>query len=142
MRQSIVFMVVVSLLSSPIFGQENETYSFYRNAEGEISAYTKDQAKRMLKFAEDNGYITLWLVLNYPYNVEIEDMTPEEVATQRSDVAIGFSTILNPLVANGDVWFPPSGAFIKGPGCTVRATPKGLKQLLDDARLYQITTFD
>jgi hypothetical protein len=142
MRISIFLLLMASFLSLPALGQGNETFSFYRTAEGEVSAYTRDQAKQMLKFAKENGYITLWLVLNYPYNVDREEMTPDEIATQRSNVVSGFSDILDPLVAQGDAWYPPSGAFIKGPGCTVRATPKGLKQLLDDTRLYQITTFD
>lgn len=134
--------IVVMILPLTATSQESETYSFYRNSEGEVSSHTKEQEKGMQKLAKENGHITLWLVLKYPYNVDIENMTPEEITSQETEVAAGFSEILTPLVAAGDAWHPPSGVVIKGPGCTVRATPKGLKQLLSDTRLYQITSYD
>jgi hypothetical protein len=138
----LVVCLSVLLFIPQTFAQEHETYAFYRNAEGEVSQFSKDQAKQMLKYAKEHGQITLWLVLNYPYNVDFENMTSEEINTQKAEVSQGFNELLEPLMSSGDVWHPLSGVYIRGPGCTVRANSKGLKQLLDDQRLFQITTYD
>jgi len=136
----LIVCLLVLFFIPQTYGQEQETYAFYRNAEGEVSKFSKDQAKQMLNYAKEHGQITLWLVLNYPYNVDFGNMTPEEINTQKAEVAQGFSKLLAPLISSGDAWHPPSGVYIRGPGCTVRANAKGLKQLLDDERLFQITT--
>ncbi len=142
MKSKAIACLPVMFLTTHALAQEHQTYSFYRNAEGEVSQFAKDQAKQMLSYAEEHGQITLWLVLNYPYRVDTENMTPQELSTQKAEVAQGFGELLGQLLSSGDAWHPPSGVLIRGPGCTVRANAKGLKQLLNDHRLFQVTTFD
>lgn len=142
MKVKLAICLSILAMCASAAAQQQQTFSFFRDADGGVSRYAKYQARQMLEYAKEHGQITLWLVLAYPYNPDTENMTPEEINTQDAEVSQGLSEILNPLVARGDVWHPPSGVFIRGPGCTVRATPKGLKRLLRDERLYQITTFD
>ncbi len=142
MRLTILIYVSVLLLASQALAQEKHTYSFYRDGDGSVSAHAKDQAELMLRYAKEHGQITLWLTLNYSYNVDFENMTPQELNTQETEVAQRLNEILAPLLSRGDAWHPDSGVFIRGPGCTVRVTAKGLKRLLRDGRLYQISSFD
>jgi hypothetical protein len=123
---------------SPSYGDERPLV-YYWQPDGTISDQSKDNAKDMRELAKEHGYVTLWLVLNYPFNVYFEDMSPEEIAEQSAHVAQGFQEVLAPLIATGDVWHRTEGPYIRGPGIAVRATDKGLRSLLGDTRIRQIT---
>ena len=114
----------------------------YWQPDGTTSLQSKDSAKAMRSIAKDKGYVTLWLLLNYPFNVYLDDMSQEEIDIQNSEVASRFDEILDPLVDSGDVWHRSEGPFIRGPGIAVRATDKGLRSLLRDQRILQITATD
>ena len=137
-----IFLLLVGGLIVNSTASAGDTYAFYRNAQGHVSEESERQGRLMMQFARRNGQITLWLVLRYPYNVNVEAMTPDEVVEQERQVATGFDDILNPLLERGHAWHPSFGPVIKGPGCTVRATEEGLNSLLADKRIIQITTLD
>lgn len=142
MKSKAIACLSVMFFATHAPAQEHQTYAFYRNAEGEVSQFAEEQAQQMILYAKEHGQITLWLVLNYPFRVDWANMTPQELSAQKAEITQRFGELLGPLVSSGDAWHPPSGVFIRGPGCTVRVTAKGLKRLLKDQRLFQITTFD
>ena len=132
-------LLAAALAISSLSYAGNPILVYYWEPDGSISEQSKDNAMEMRNIAKEQGYVTLWLVLNYPFNVYFDEMTPEEIAEQQQNVALGFEEILDPLVASGDVWHRTEGPFIKGPGIAVRATDKGLRSLLRDDRILQIS---
>ena len=140
--KSTIFATCVFCLCSVSFfasANEDQPLVFYRDGAGDISKQSKNDAVLMRQIAAQDGYITIWLLAGYPFNVYIDEMTDEEIGAQRSAVATEFAEILDPLVAGGSVRHPKAGPFIKGPGCLVRATVSGLNALLKDDRIVQIT---
>jgi len=65
-------------------------------------------------------------------------MSPEQAQNQTTKVQAAFIELLQPMIADGDVWEPAGGSYIRGPGCLVRATKKGLRKLVNDERLIQV----
>lgn len=96
----------------------------------------------MVDLAQANGHIDVWITLNYPFNLYADQMTEEETTTQDAEVAAGFNNVLASLVAKGDARHPQAGPLIRGPGCAVRVTKKGLKKLLKDERIIQIVAMN
>ena len=131
-------LLAAMVIVAPAFAEERPLI-YYWEPDGTISEQSRENAQEMRDVAKEQGYVTLWLVLNYPFNVYFDDMSPEEIAEQRANVAQGFQEILTPLIAAGEVWNRSDGPYIRGPGIAVRATDKGLRSLLRDTRILQIT---
>ena len=135
----ILLAVVLASHHAPVaLADADRPLVVYREKNGVLTDQSRDHAKRMKKEAKENGQIVLWLVLDYPYNVHEDRMTPSQIDAQASDVDLRFSMLLEELLRRGEVSYPGSGRTIIGPGCKVIATPKGLKKLLGDSRLLQI----
>jgi len=140
--RSTIFATSLFLLCSVSFfasASEGKPLVFYRDSAGAVSKQSKNDAVEMRKVAAQDGYITIWLLADYPFNVYRTEMTDEEIDAQRNGVASEFAEILDPLVADGRVHYPKAGPLIKGPGCLVRDTVSGLNALLNDERIVQIT---
>ena len=143
----IIFYVCVALSlslgvldDSPAFG--NQILAHYRGPDGMVTTQSKSNAQIMHQIAKDQGHVTLWLTLNYPFNYYFDELTPEEIAEQEIEVVQGFNEILDPLVEDEDVWHRSAGPYIMGPGIAVRATDKGLRELLKDERLFQVVAIE
>lgn len=140
MKISKFFLSIVALMlvaTSSTQSLESNNRIVYRNAQGELHEYPEGSAQELLRMARDNGHVTLWLTLNYPFN--FDDLSPAEAEAQQAEINAQFAELLAPLISMGQVWEPPGGPFIRGPGATVRANKKGVKNLIRDLRLLQIT---
>lgn len=137
---SILIMAISVLAIAPSADAANKPLVYYWAPDGSVSEQSKDSAKEMRAIAREHGFVTVMLLLNYPFNIYMDQMTPEQIAAQGNEVAQLFDEILAPLVSSGDVWHPSSGQYIRGPGIAIRATDKGLRQLLEDSRILQITS--
>ena len=145
MKKSIA--VTLSLLLLCVQGNAQDVESgmgliVYRDLSGKLTQQSKVNARSMTRIALENGYVTLSIMLNYPFNVYFDQMTETELAAQKEGVRSGFAEVLDPLVAREVVWHPESGPFIMGPNCTVRATAVGLRSLISDKRILQIVSME
>jgi len=134
------FSLIALTVTASATGDQILTH--YRGSDGKVTHQSKANAQIMHHIARDQGHVTLWLTLNYPFNFYFDELTPEEIAAQELAVAEGFDELLDPHVQDGDVWHRSAGPFIMGPGIAVRATGKGLKNLLKDDRLLQIVAIE
>jgi hypothetical protein len=114
----------------------------YRDSNGHLTHASKRSAKQMVQLADQNSHITLWLTLNYPFVMFVDETAENAIEAQNRAIRHGFGEILDPLVARGLVWHPKSGSYFKGPGCTVRATVAGLRELIADDRILQIVAVE
>ena len=139
-RSLFLLIMAISVLAiAPSVDAANKPLVYYWAPDGSVSEQSRDSAKEMRAIAREHGFVTVMLLLNYPFNSYVDQMTPAQIAAQESEVAQLFDEILAPLVSSGDVWHPSSGRYIRGPGIAVRATDKGLRQLFTDSRILQIT---
>jgi len=123
--------------------QNNAGLFIYRDAHGHLTPESKVAAKQMTRMAAHNGYVTLWLTLDYEINLYLDKETEQEaIAAQNAAIRAGLDEVLSPMVARGAVWHPEAGPLIQGPGCTVRATVAGLRRLIRDERIIQIVGVD
>lgn len=119
-----------------------ESIVVFRNSNGELGGASNANAKIMKQRIREDGFVTLWLTLDFPFNVNMGEMTQQEIDEQAERVSAEFDVVLDPLVDEGIVWHPRTGKFVKGPGCVVRANGKGLKHLLRDERILQLTALN
>ena len=140
-KSKLLIGLLLASLLTPL-SVSGESIVYYRDFDGSVNAASKVYSKQMKQIAAKNGYVTLWLTIDYPVNVNFESMTPEELAEQEAEISAEIDTILNPLIERNKVWHPATGKFVKGPGCVVRATTAGLVHLLKDERILQITAMD
>lgn len=138
---SIIPLVLLASLSIPwTTSDANEVpVTFHRDADGKVTKQSKVNAKIMKDRANQNGHVVLWLVLNYEYNLYPEQMSTEEIAAQNAAVVKGFAEVLDPIVSTGDASYPQEGPLIRGPGSAVKVTNNGLKLLLKDDRILQMS---
>jgi len=123
--------------------QNNAGLFIYRDASGHLTPESRHAAKRMTRTAAQNGYVTLWLTLDYEINLYLDEETDQDaIAAQNAAIRTGLDEVLSPMIARGAVWHPESGPLIQGPGCTVRATVAGLRRLISDERIIQIVGVD
>ena len=115
---------------------------FYRDASGDITKESRQHARAMHKTAREQGYVTLWVLFDLPFDESMHDMTEQEMAEHEIMVATYAGEVLGRLVSRNQVWHPKTGPIIAGLGCHVRATPRGPKRLLKDERIIQIVATD
>lgn len=139
---AIFALLAASSMATDLFAGSADPLVFYRNPDGVISQQSRENAREMEAIARTNGQITLWLVLNHPFNVHVEEMTPDENRQQSAAVERGFDELLAPLLSSGDVWHPKAGPLIKGPGSAIRANSAGLRRLLRDERILQLLAIE
>lgn len=142
MKQIFLGSLLIVFLFPTVETQAELGLTAYRDLSGELTSQSKKNASAMTRLAAKNGHITILLMLNYPFNIYLDQMTESELKAQEEGVRNGFAEVLDALVANKKVWYPESGPYISGPSCTVRATVAGLQQLVHDERILQIVAFD
>ena len=134
---TVVILLVLCLLAN---AQVDHTpLVYYRDATGHVTQNSKDTAKRLAQTARKAGQVKLWLTLDYPFNIYFDEMTPEEIAAQEQAVSEGMNEILAPLLRQQHVKFVSGGPTFYGPTVGVWATPGGLRRLLTDERILQIS---
>ena len=94
--------------------------------------------KVLKKRAAKDGFVTLWLTANLSFDFDFDNLTAQQIESQRQNVEAIFTAALEPLINSGLVWHPPGGPNIQGPGCIVRAKVGGIQGLVDDNRILQI----
>lgn len=142
---NICAFLLIAFVASPTFAStesEQIPLTYYRDMGGDVSAVSESNAKKMLRIAKQNGHITLWLVLNYEFNINPDSMTVAELDAQTADVIAGFAEVLNPMIRKKEAWLPKAGLTVSGPGTKVRATKKGLRKLLRDERILQLSAIE
>jgi len=133
-------MGMLLIIATPAFS--DGATIFYRDASGEITKESKKHAQSMHKTAQKQGYVTLWVLFDLPFNESMHNMTEEELAVHQAWVTNYADDVLGILVDRNQVWHPKAGPLIFGLGCNVRATSQGLKRMLKDERIIQIVATD
>ena len=110
----------------------------YRDTAGKLTEDSKYFAKRLIKKARQQGSVLLWVTLNIPYQTNMAEMTPDEIASQEAIVQQKLSELLDPLVRRGFVSHPGGAPVIAGNGCRVIATATGVRALVSDSRVLHI----
>jgi hypothetical protein len=138
-----VAAMLVFIMSGTVVAQDNIVLSIYRDANGHLTPQSRQAAKEMTRIASRSGRITLWLTLNFEFNVYFDERTDQAaIEAQNRAVRDGFDDLLNPMIARGAVRHPKAGPLIQGPGCYVQATVDGLRRLIKDDRLLQIVAVE
>ena len=99
LNKLVVFGAVL-FLSSPAFS--DGATIFYRDASGEITAESRQHASAMRRIAGEQGYVTLWLLFDLPFNEAMHNMTEEELAEHQILVANYADEVLGTLVLTAD----------------------------------------
>ena len=116
--------------------------TFYRDGSGGISAQSRENAKTMHRISRKKGEVVLWITLDYPFNFYMDQLSQQEIDEQSAEVRQRLKEIINPLIRRGQVRHSLQGPRFWGPGCAIRAKPAGLRKLLSDTRLLQITAIE
>lgn len=132
----LTILALALVTTNSVHAQESANYIVYRDGQGKLHEYPEGSAHELKRIAKNNGHVTLWLTLNYPFN--FDDLAPAEAEAQQAEIDAQFAELLAPLINKGDVWEPDSGPYIRGPGCTVRANKKGVRKLIENPDLLQI----
>jgi len=137
-----MYMPKVCLTAILVIGvaqaQEHPKIDVYRDQDGQLTAEAVDNLELLKAEANLQGYVTLWLTANVPYNPETDAMSPRQIAKQNQSVRQELHKVLQPLVAAGLVWYVPERPRVEGPGRLVRANVVGLMRLVEDHRLLNI----
>ena len=136
----LVVMGMFLILATPAFS--DGATIFYRDASGDITQESKKHANAMHKTAQEQGYVTLWVLFDLPFNESMHNMSEEELVLHQAWVTNYADEVLGTLVETNQVWHPQAGPLVFGLSCNVRATSQGLKQLLKDERIIQIVATD
>ena len=64
------------VLSGTMFAQD-PLLVHYRDSDGRIDQQSKENAHQMARIAREAGHVKLWLTLNYPFNIYLDEMTPQ-----------------------------------------------------------------
>ena len=115
---------------------------FYRDGSGAITNESRQHASTMRDIAEEQGFVTLWVLFDLPLPPNPHNMTEEEMAAQETLVKSYADEVLGPMVSTNKVWHPEAGPMVWGLACKVRATNPGLSALFNDERIIQIVALD
>ena len=119
-------------------GDTDTNVGVYRGADGQLTAQSQINVAQLRLKAARQGYVTLWLTANVPFNPDTDILSDQQIAEQNQEVRNKFSEILQPLVDAGKVWHAAERPNVEGPGCLVRANASGLARLVRDTRLLNI----
>lgn len=135
--------VMIGLAMGATSFAEQAPLTIYRDMYGELTPESKAVIKDFQRLARRQGYITLWLTLDYEINLYLDEATQQdEVAAQNATIRKSFEEILTPLEVKNRVWYPIAGPYYRGPGTLIRANVAGLNRLVRDDRLLQIVATD
>lgn len=113
----------------------HSTIAVYRE-NGQLTSEALQNVELLKTQANLQGYVTLWLTANVPYNPDT--MSVRQIAKQNQAVRRTLREVLQPLVAAGLVWYVPERPRIEGPGRLIQANVTGLMRLVEDDRLLHI----
>ncbi len=116
----------------------HKSVDVYRSADGQLTAESLKNVAQLREKAARQGYVTLWLTANVPFNPDTDELSDQQIAKQNQKVRNIFSEILQPLVDAGKVWHAAERPNVEGPGCLVRANASGLARPVRDTRLLHI----
>lgn len=139
---SLICLICVPLLPAISCAQDTDPIIFYRHGNGDVNKDSKADARVMARIARRQGYVNLFVTSDFQFNLNFDEMTPEEIEDQNNRAADYMADTLAEVIASGHVWLPPEGQNVFGPGCRVQATPTGLSRLLRDERLVQVVATD
>ncbi len=124
---------------TPIVESQESLLVFYRDTNGHVTEQSRVNARLLMQIAREQGSVTLWLTLDFPYNIYPDQMTAEEIAAQDEEVERRMTAILQPLIRRRQVQYLDLEQVKFGPTYGVSATPSGLVRLLRDDRILQIS---
>jgi len=139
---TLAYLICLSLLPAISGAQDGDPIIFYRDGNGEVNRASQADAKVMARIARRQGYINLFLTSDFPFNLNFDEMTPDEIEDQNNRAADYLADTLSAAIASGLVWHPPEGETVYGPGCKVQAAPTGLRVLLRDERFVQVVALE
>ena len=140
--QTLICLICVSILPAVSVAQSPDPIVFYRDGNGDVNSASMADARVMARIARRQGYVTLFVTSDFPFNLNFDELTQEEIEDQNNRAADYMAETLAEAIASGHVWLPPEGQNVFGPGCRVQATPAGLRALLRDERLVQVVATD
>ena len=131
------------VLAFPIEGAWSQSGSdelnvVYRDFGGELSEESEVMAQKLVRKAQANGTVTLWVTLNYPFQTTFDEMTKREIAAQDRAVRKGLRKLLRPLVRKGVVSHGNNGFKVIANGCKIVATAAGVRSLVADKRVLHM----
>ena len=139
LKSIIIFSTAIWLATGAVSFAEQAPLTIYRDLAGNLTAESKEAAKDIRRIAQRQGYVTLWLTLNYEIDLYLDETTQQaEIAAQNQAIRGAFEEILSPMAHQGAIWYPEAGPYFQGPGTVIRANVAGLRRLIRDERIIQI----
>lgn len=118
--------------------ERNAALMVSRNADGEIRGAAAAALRRLVRIANQQQEVRVWVTLNVPFDPYLADYSPEAAAAQDRRLNRVFDNVLNPLLNRGNVWYPDGVRDFRGPSLVLHASAAGVRQLAKDRRVGQI----
>lgn len=123
-----------------IAGISQEQLSVYRDQIGEMSKESEKNARAMIRRAERDGSIRVWITLDGPLETNPNRLTADVKTAQEEDITRRLDEIIQPLISRGDAWFPLGIDHRVGPGCLIEVNASGIETLIRSQDLAQISS--
>lgn len=124
-----------------LYAQEDRADSplmISRGADGLINKESKMAVRQLSRMANQNGHVSVWVTLNYPYDPFLVNLSEQAAADQDANVRKVFDEILAPLIAKRLANHFNGEPTYSGPSLRLSLTASGLRRLIRDSRVGQI----
>jgi len=140
------FIVFVSALlvvafPSALWAQqyvEDVPLTVSRDSDGKINKHSKEAIKYLSKMAVQNGYVRVWVTLDFPFDPFLAEDSEIAADAQQARLDKVFDEVLNPLLRSELVSYSNGSQDYVGPSLLLKATKKGLSGLVNDQRVGQL----
>ena len=140
MKNLTICLIVVFAVANAIAQDVHELHGIdvYRDATGELTEESVVNLKQLEARAIKQGYVTLWLTANVPYEPDESKLSDSQRKQQDAAVQTQFDKVLRPLIDAQAVWLVDKRSNVEGPSQMVQANINGLVALAHDVRILNI----
>lgn len=135
--KTIALFFILVIFASQAFAQ-TQNISVFRNKSGDLTSQSQENSKLLLRLAQQNSGINVWITFNIPVETDISKRTPRVIAEQRRNGTEAYRRLIKPLVKKGWVVTIGETDFGRAPGCMLRADVRGLQELISNREIIQI----
>jgi len=112
----------------------------YRDINGEYTATSVSNLRTMARVANAEGHIDLWVTFDMDFTGDPAQRTREVIRQEARTKQRLINAVIRPLGRDALLLKVPSG-LEEAPGCPVRATPAGLRGLVDSEHVKHMSWY-
>lgn len=130
--------LMLIFVGSVCWAQELTELSAYRDVSGEYTGASVSNLRTMAQIADVEGRIDLWVTFDMDFTGDPALRTPDVIQQEARVKRRLINAVVVPLGRAASLLETPSG-LAEAPGCLVRATPEGLRGLVQSDYVKHIT---